>query len=31
MAALTDRGLRVLNADTTIVAQRPRLGRICQP
>ena len=26
MAALTDRGLRVLNADTTIVAQRPRLA-----
>lgn len=26
MAALTDRGLRVVNADTTIVAQRPRLA-----
>jgi 2-C-methyl-D-erythritol 2,4-cyclodiphosphate synthase len=26
MATLTERGLRVINADTTIVAQRPRLA-----
>jgi len=26
MTALADRGLRVLNADTTVVAQRPRLA-----
>lgn len=26
MAALTERGLRVLNADMTVVAQRPRLA-----